>query len=211
MFMKEVVTAVTKAMQETFDADYPEADFQDLHVSIEYPDDRAQYPCIWVDFDLSQSIRTVGIGHTEWAEGDTPGTKRQVKRWRFSGRAMYTVAALTNLERARLMDEVIRVLAFGKAEPGRSAYRDAIEDNPYIAMSGKFDEINVGGMSNAPGTPWGTDDMIYEVTLSLDIIGEFVSDPNADGGALELVPLSAVTITEYLDTDGVPEDQDPWL
>ena len=42
----------------------------------------------------------------------------------------------------------------------------------------------------APGTPWGTMEVIYERGLALQVIGEFVSDPNT----YELVNLSEIVV-----------------
>lgn len=197
MFMTHLKTSLVKAATAVFDADYPEPQFQTLHVSIEYPIDRQNYPGIWVDFDITQPLRIAGIGHREEVEDTTTGNFREVMRWRFAGIATFTLVALSSFERDRLFDEMVKVIAFAEIDDERAAFRVAIEENPYVASSGKFDEIPVGGFTTAPGTPWGTDDFIYEATIRLEMIGEFVSNPST----AELVPLSEIKTYVFEEND----------
>lgn len=204
MFVAEAVTMLVKGFRDTFHAGYPEPDFRELHVSHEYPIERQDYPGVWVDMNIT-SLRTAGLDHREqlWveaSEGFAAGY-REVQRYRFTGMVQYTVATLTSLERARLFDEAVKVLAFSGIDPTRSTFRSAIEDNPLIALSMDFDDIATGGFAATPGTPWGTNDIIYEATLSQDIAGEFVSDPAGDA----LVPLAGVEVLPYREGEPVPE------
>ena len=174
MYLAETKTILTEAMRRAFDGAHPVPDFRDIHISIEFPIERQNYPGIWVDFEPSGPLRTAGIGHAEYAvvEG---GLEVRHRRWRFQGYASYTVAALSSLERDRLLDEVARVFAASDASLQGVAYRDFIEANPLIAMNIDFDEIEQRGYSSAPGTPWGTDDAVYEGTLAMEVVGEFVT------------------------------------
>ncbi len=126
---------------------------------------------------------------------DDDGDLRVGTRFKFEGTASFTIVALTSLERDRFYDEVIRVLAFGNENPYTNQFRQVLEDNDLIAVNAKFDEISVGGNASAPGTPWGTDEIIYETTVSLDLVGEFVADPVAQA----LVLLSAIIVTPVVD------------
>ena len=207
MYMTSVKTMITEAMSRVFDADYPEQDFRDVLVSLEFPAEPTQYPSIWVDFEPTGDLEVAGIGHIEYAEADdnfVPFT-----RWRFSGFATYTVVALNSLEHARLYDEVVRVLAMGTERAPTAEYRAYIEDNEFIAANGNFDQIRQSGWAATNGTPWGSDETIYEGTLSIGITGEFVSR----GPDQALVPLSSVVVYPYAEnepdpTEGSPEP--PW-
>ncbi len=103
MFVGELMTVITKAMKNTFDADYPESDFHNLWVSPEYPYEPQHMPALWVDFSTTTPLSIAGIDHREYII-DGNGQTREVRRWRFAGEVSYTVLALSSLERARLVD-----------------------------------------------------------------------------------------------------------
>lgn len=199
-FIVPLKTVLTTAVRDTFDADYPREQFRGLHVSIEFPDDEQHYPGIWVDFSPQGELERAGIGHTEYSVSPT-GAGRAFSRWRFQGYASYTVAAMTSWERDLLMDLVIAMVAFGSETDQTSEFRTQIETNDLIAMNIDFDQVQVTGWASTPGTPWGTDEIIYEGTVQLEVIGEFVSDQTTG----TLIPISQVNIV------GVREGEpDPW-
>lgn len=195
MYLTSLKTLLVDAVKETFDEEYPEADFRDLEVSIEYPMKETDYPGIWVDFAPVGQLQIAGVGHIEYAEID--GQMAQVSRWRYQGRAQFTLVAMTSLERDRLFDEFIKVLAFGRENPAASQFRAKIENNEWIACNFDFDEIETGGFAATQGTPWGTDQVVYEGTISMECFGEFVGDWSTD----TLVPLARVTFDEPVQLD----------
>jgi hypothetical protein len=178
------------AWRQTFDEIYPVEAFRGLHVDIEYPIEPQNYPGIWVDYDDTAPLQTAGVDHSEITITGTSGseTLNRYRRWKFGGYASFTAAALTSLERDTLYDEMVRVLAFGGQAESTERFREFVESNPLIAANFDFDQIEVKGNAAIPGTPWGTDEIIYERTLSVEVIGEFVSD--AETGLL--VALSSV-------------------
>lgn len=183
-YLRTLKTGLVVALRETFDATYPEETLRDLHVSIEYPVDQQDYPSIWVDYDDS-SLQTAGIDHIEIADDGT-----RTLRWRFQGYATYTIAALSSLERDRIYDELVKVIAFSRSSESAGAFRQYIENNDLIALNFDFDQIEPHGSNASPGTPWQTDEMIYERTIAMQVLGEF--NTNIDTGTL--VPLSKIVI-----------------
>lgn len=174
-------------MRATFDADYPEQDFRDINIDIEYPMTQSSYPGLWVTYEDTDELTVAGVGHREFIE-PAPGAFQEVSRWKFGGTVTVTCVALTSLERDRLFDEVVRTFAFGRENQAVSAFRDKVESNDLIAMNVNFDNLRPSGESAAMGTPWQTDDVIYEKSLSMDLIGEFIGDPSTQS----MVPLSNV-------------------
>ena len=150
MFVAQLLTTLTKGMEKTFDISYPEEDFRDLHISIEFPVKSQEYPSVWVTFETTTELENVGIGHVEYTTDEDAGEWTQVYRWRFGGLVNYTVAVLTSFERARLADELIKVLAFGTSNEFRGRFRDYIESNPYIAVNFNFDQIALSGWAETP-------------------------------------------------------------
>jgi hypothetical protein len=208
VFIAPLKTVLTEAMKMTFDEDYPEADFRSINVSIEYPDNPQMYPGIWVDFDPTGELEIVGVAHQEQSEPSAEGAVRKFTRWRFQGYATYTIVALTSFERDRLFDEVVKVMAFGTEEAQTSEFRSYIESNEFIAVNFDFDQIGIRGFTATPGTPWETDEVIYEVTVAMECLGEFVSD----GVNKTLVPLSAITTYPYAanEPDPHPDSEGGW-
>jgi hypothetical protein len=193
-------------MTDVFGDDYPVADFRSgkVHIDTEYPRREESYPGIWVDFEPVGELQTAGIGHVEFVTG-TDGLDHKVKRWTFTGYAVFTIVALSAFERARLVDEVIKVMAFGDMDSARNHFRDLIHDNDYLGMNFDFDQVGVTGKSEMQGTPWGSDDFVYEISVRMECVGEFVSDVQSEG----LVRLSAVHVYPYSTAEPDPGDAPP--
>lgn len=205
-YIRTLNTGVVAATQTMFGPDYPDPRLQSLHVSIEYPIKEQEYPSIWVTYD-DTALRNAGIGHYEVIDDGT-----YVLRWYFEGVVSWTVVAFTALERDRIYDEVVKNIAFNRiissGSDDVSSFRKMVETNPFIAMNFNFDEIEPQGANAAPGTPWQSDEIIYERTLGLEVRGEFTVDLNTG----DLVPLSKIQIQGRLDgsTEQEPQGELDW-
>lgn len=200
MYLTHTKAILVKAMRETFDGDYVEEDFRNLNVSSEFPAREQSIPAIWVNFDPVGPLRPVGLGHEEESPGPTTGVVRET-RWSFAGNAIYTVVAMTSLERDRLFDQVVATIAFGNYEASRSDFRTTIEQDPLMKIGMSFDKIDQRGLAASPGTPWGTSDMMYEASLSMSLIGEFLSGTSET----ELFSISSVELLPWRP----PQESDP--
>lgn len=205
MYIAPLKTLLVEAIQGTFDSVYPVAKFRNMHASLEYPVEPHDYPSLWIDYDDSQPLLRAGIAHVETVSPVDGTTVTPFTRWRFQGYASITVVALTSLERDELFDEVVRVVAFGNEDSVVGRFKDTIANNDLIAANLQTDKIDVRGSAAAPGTPWGTDEMMYERSLNLEIIGEFVPDP-ATG---TLVPLSRIAVIPQEFLPGQPGNPFP--
>ena len=190
MFMVPLLTLLVESLRRTFDADYPDERFRGLWVSLEYPIARANYPGIWVDFQPTTDVQAAGIGHLEYTAPTTDGTVRAFTRWRYAGMVQLTCVTLTSLERATLVDEVVKTVAFGLEDPGRAEFTRHLDANDLVACTLQRDKLDLTTKGEAQGTPWGTDEILYEQTVTIDCMGEFVSD-GSNGG---LIPLTAVAV-----------------
>lgn len=202
IYLVALKTEIVKALRATFVDTYPEADFRGLWTSIEYPVAQASYPGIWVNYEDTEEVTIAGIAHTELVLG-SDNEMHPVTRSRFGGVISLTCVAMSSLERDRLYDELVRTLMFARKEEGVSPFRTSIEQNDLVAMNIDFDKVQPGGDNAAPGTPWGTDDWIYERSVSVNVIGEFISS-YALGG---LVNLSKIIVQGYV--EGTPEPAFP--
>lgn len=206
MYLTVLKAAITEALRATFNGTYPEADFRNIKIDIEYPMDQAAYPGLWIQYEDTANLVVAGIGHKEYLQDPVTHNFTEVTRWRFTGTVTVTCVALTTLEKDRLYDEVVRVFAFGRENQSVSAFRDLVEQNDLVALNINFDDLKPSGDTPSPA-PWGTEDLIYEKSLSMDLIGEFVGDPSTNA----LVPLKNIVWKGYVDGDPVPPfpDEDP--
>lgn len=187
-YMRTIKTTAVQAVQQSFAVLYPAPDpeggSKKPFVSVEYPVEEAEYPAIWVDFEPAE-LRTVGIAYTE---SDANGTA--YARWRFAGHVSFTMVALSSNERDLMYDQLVSLTAFAAQSEFPSVFRQVVENAPLVAAVWSFDSVENNSPSAAPGTPWGTVDMIYERGFAIQVIGEFVTDPYT----AEIVPLSAIQV-----------------
>lgn len=207
MYTVPLKTVLVEAVKKTFDREYLVDEFRDLHASLEFPLKEQEYPGIWVDFIPVGSLRVAGIGHREYAPSEDGRGARAFTRWRFQGEASFSIAALTSLERDRLLDEFIRVLAFGRESPSTSDFRTHLHENGLVAVDFDWDEISVRGNSSSLGTPWQSDDMIYEVEVAMECFGEFI----ADNQSQTLLPFDRIEVTAIAEGEEDPTDPEGWI
>lgn len=204
MYISPLKTLLAEALAETFDLAYPVPEFRKVHVGLEYPVEAQHYPSIWVDYDDTQPLVRAGVAHLETAHPVTGVHMAPFTRWRFQGYVSLTTVALTSLERDRLFDEVVRVVAFGNEDATIGRFKSRIASNDLIAATLQTDRIEARGSAAAPGTPWGTDELMYERSLNLELIGEFVPNPSTG----MLVPLSKIVAVPEQVLPGDPGDWD---
>lgn len=215
MYLSRLKAAVVEALRDTFTPTYPNPLFQKaggIFIDIEYPTAQANYPGIWVQYEDTGELSVAGINHIESAtvpaQGSTPAQYQQWTRWRFFGTITLTIVALSSRERDELYDEVVRMYAFAKQNPELSPFRTHIEQNDFVAVNANFDDLRPFGDNAAQGTPWGSDDLIYERSISLNLQGEFTGDVET----MDLVPLSKVEVQDYVEGEPMPTwpDQTPF-
>ena len=208
MYLTLLKSLVVESLQTVFSSDWPNPNFADLVVSIEYPLDRQSYPGIWVNYDDNDSVEIAGIDQREYVV-DTDGNQHEVTRWVFAGTVTMTVVALSSLERDNLYDELVRIFAFSRVERAVPEFRSLMETNDLLAIGVNWDQLFPHGDAAAPGTPWGTEDeVIYEKSVSFDLQGEFVSDWTTN----TVVPLREIVVVGTpVDATGDPLELDPFI
>jgi hypothetical protein len=196
-YLREIKTTAVAALQQAFIIAYPETDpnggNQPVYVSIEYPVNPAAIPAVWVEYEASD-LRTVGVAYTE---PDTTGSP--MARWRFQGHLSFTIAAMSSNERDLIYDELVAMIAFASQSQGPSTFRQVVEASTLVATTWSYDIVEARGEAAAPGTPWGTDEVIYERGIAIQVVGEFVSEPQT----MQLVNLSDIQVVATL--EGYPD------
>lgn len=195
MFVANTLTVWSEALKALFD-DHPFDEIEDLPVNTDYPMREVDYPGIWLNFAMQGDVKNVGIGHVERTERED-GDFDTVLRWHFGGMIEITIGAMSNLERARLLDRITSDIAISRMDENpEGVLREKVERNDLLGMTVTWESFTISGFGSEPGTPWGTDDVIYEATVTLMLIGEVVLDPSTG----VLVPLSKVVF--------VPQSED---
>lgn len=163
----------------------------EVTVDMEYPIEKEHYPGIWVQFSFNEIVQA-GIGHEPLirnvvaeATETTPEEVNwePVREFQFKGRVTLTIVALSSLERDRLADAVITMLAFSRAPndvitdqtQDTGQFRQLISslaENPYVSMTINHDQVIPGGQAMTTGVPWDEEIPGYEDTYSFDILGQ---------------------------------------
>lgn len=196
MFVADVLTTWVEAFKALFDEEYPVEELRGIPVHTDYPLSQTDYPGLWVNYSMQGEMKNVGIGHEEFIR-DASGWRR-VYRWHFGGLVEVTIGAMGNLERALLIDEITKAIAISRIDENpEGVLRETVERSDLVGQIVTWESINLGAFGEAQGTPWGTDDVIYEATLSLVTSGEVVLDPQTSA----LVPLSSVITKALLEGD----------
>lgn len=186
-------------------------------IDMEYPIQKESYPGIWVQFSFNE-ITQAGIGHeplsrTVLAEAteDTPEVVNwePVREFQFKGRVTLTIVALTSLERDRLADSVVTMLAFSRppnmvltspTEDTRQfrQFITSLAENPYVSISVNHDQIIPGGQAMTTGVPWDEEIPGYEDSYSFDILGQTNIVFRNDGTySLRNVAETPVMVSQY--------------
>lgn len=181
--IQSVKTAVVLSVRDALTGTNAADKSQKVNVSLEYPLEELGYPSVWVQFSVTKLNRS-GIGHEIQVRDPDTNEWSFVQEWTFMGRVTLTVLALKNLDRDRLSDSLVAVLAFARppellltnpqadAKQHRSLIT-ALDENPYVAMTLQLDTLIPGGQQATPGTPWADDIMTYQDSWSFDIVGQF--------------------------------------
>ena len=197
-FLREIKTTAVDAIQAAFTITYPETDpeggSQPVYCSLDYPVLPTQYPAVWVNYEAAE-LRTAGIAYTE-----TDSANNLLTRWRFTGHVSFTIASLASNETDLIYDQLVSMVAFSAQSQVPSPFRSYVEGNNLIATNWSYDTIEPRGENAAPGTPWGTDDVIYERGMALQVLGEFVTDPVT----LQLVNLREIKVVAT--QEGFPDE-----
>ncbi|WP_428957946.1 hypothetical protein [Streptomyces sp. cg35] len=195
MYLSRVKALAIEAMHAAFDDQYPVPEFRGLHCSLEYPVKAVQLPEVWVRYSDTSPLRQSGVAHVENTDQASGAKVTPYTRWRFEGSWEFVIVALTSLERDRVYDELVATIAWSGFDSVRGRFRQCLETNDLIDLTLRTDEIESTGESAEPGTPWGTDEVVYERTLNVDMIGDFVPDPETG----VIVPLSKIQVVANAD------------
>src|SRR4051812_5611742 len=106
-FKTFVKRAIVTALRSVFTDAYPNTEFRNLPVLLEYPQAKIKYPLMIVKFN-DGDIMNAGVGHEEWAF-DVNGQYRKYFHYRFEGSLEFHLYTLSSLSQDLLSDSLIDV------------------------------------------------------------------------------------------------------
>jgi len=203
---------VTRALRDVFTSTYPDSDFQNLNIVVDYPLSEAEYPAIICRY-REGPIPNAGVGHAEYFPAPD-GSIRKWKHRRFEGTMEFLVSTLSPLDRDVLSDALVEILSFGDL--------DSLLNNFFVRVYGELgvevgtlgllhqislntDRIDPTGES-ATIAPWQPEDvMVYTNGYTLQCNGGFYNSyrPSASLGYIQ----NAI-IEPYIDLTLI-DDEDP--
>lgn len=196
MFTTAVKTTIVEALVAGFSAlnpnynpnltqqfNYPIDNGLDLtpnSITIEYPLEQVQWPCILVQFrpskiqwsGINPDIYTVSPSGTTISGVTYSGTNVNRTGY-FEGAIDLQIMAMHSEERDRLYDSVANLILMGQGSPASTAFTQSITNNTLVGMTLLLDSFNPLGDSITVGTPWSPEELTYEASVRIRCIGDF--------------------------------------
>lgn len=172
MFKLAAKVAIVEALRELYDSNYS-LDVKPKTVDIEYAEREEQWPFVYVEFNPTE-IRWMGIDPDRYIpSGVASEPWTRIRKGHFSGTFTFTVLTLTSEERDRMWDQLVQLFLMGRLHEQTNDFFEKIESHDLIAMTIMEGTVDPVGTSVNPGTPWGTEQLTYEASLSVNAIGQF--------------------------------------
>ena len=200
-YKTEVKSAVVTKLRDSISGTFPStaAGFEGVSVGIDYPMVEGMYPYVMLEFQ-EKSLRAIGLGHGETYEIDPDGElATHFRRWKFTGSFVFSFYALRAKERDLLTDAFVKSVGFDEG------FRNDLAENEYVGIMVNTQEILGGGETSGVGTPWGTDEMVYVTSYTLDVEGEFFTDIKAS------VIIKRIEIYSRLEGEPDTHSQGTWI
>ena len=189
---------ITQALRDAV-ASWPDEKLRgNINIVNEWPIKEIKYPMIIVSFQ-EETIRNIGIAHQE-LEFDINEVPFVLLHWFFSGSLRFEILAQTPVDRDYIAVGLLNAIAFGKEIAEFQTFWNELYDNDFVALQINTAYITPGGDSIS-ATPWqNTDENIFTTSYSVNLIGEFFSNPSTGG----LVEISTVITYPYKADQPIP-------
>lgn len=170
-YKRAIKSIVTYALRDVFDSSFEgESAFASLSISLEYPYQPVDFPCVFISYDESK-LESAGANR----EYESSGTSGRYQRWKYEGTVSLNILALTNYERDYLSDSLLGVLAFAKMRGDTSHFEEVLASSNYVRMSAALGKLTTLGEAVEP-LPWEAPGYLYVTGYKFPVYGEFLSD-----------------------------------
>ena len=184
---------VVNALRAVFGSTYPDNTLAGkIHIASEYPGTEVRYPLIVMRFNPSE-VKNIGVGHYEI---DPSFPDKEVLHWRFSGTIMFTVYALTPLDRDKVMAGLTNLFAFGRDIPAFAGFQNQIRNQKFVTLVIMSDSFTEGtDMAMPPAWNPTSNELLFSNSMTFQVFGEFFTAPSTG----DLVEIDEVDIYPTLD------------
>jgi hypothetical protein len=197
-FFVDIKTTIVKGLIAAFDdIDYPDPQIKGINISMEYPMEQNQYPHIWVQFSITKS-QQMGLGHVIYEDGILK------QQFIFYGTVTLHIVALSSLARDIIASQLFQMLAFRDLNPIAAKFNDYLKQDQFTHMTFDRDTLQPQGQSVNVGTPWGSDELVYDDGYSFQVVGQIDSTFNITPEFLKKIVLdstdllsNSTTVTEF--------------
>jgi hypothetical protein len=227
MFTTAVKTTVVEALVAGFSAlnpgynpnltnqfNYPINNGLDLtpnSITIEYPLEQVQWPCIMVQFRPNK-VQWSGLNPDTYytstsgitISGVTYSGMNVSRSGYFEGNIDLQIMATHSEERDRLYDSVTNLILMGQGSPANTAFTQNINNNTLVGITMMLASLTNLGDSVTAGTPWSPEELTYEASIRIPCIGDFYeSKYDYPVPIITKVTYSGTAIPNYFTTSGV--------
>ena len=143
------------------------------NVEMEYPLEESKYPGVWIGFSFTK-MQLASLDPEHYEEQPN-GSKLHYSLGSFEGVVSLTILSLSSLERDRISDALVQTILFGRRHEVAATFYDDLENNDYVNISVQNGTVRPSGQNTTFGTPWGTEDTVYEDAYNFSIMGQFAS------------------------------------
>lgn len=171
-YKRYVKRVVIDALRSVFTNVYPDPQFRNLNIALEYPLKRELFPAIVVNFDESRVLNT-GVGHVEFSS-----INQKFFHYMFEGALELRILTLTPLDRDVLSDSIVELIAFGRLQSLTREFFEAIysDDNNGGQIMFNSDVLTPLG-ENVSLNNWGEEDQpVYQTGYRVELNGAFYSN-----------------------------------
>ena len=149
-------------------------------ITIEYPLEQVQWPCIMVQFRPNK-VQWSGINPDTYTvsssgtviNGVTYPAIASTRTCYFEGNIDLQIMAMHSEERDRIYDSVTNLILMGEGSIANSAFANSIGNNTLVAITPMLDHTVPLGDSVTAGTPWSPEELTYEASIRIPCIGDF--------------------------------------
>lgn len=212
--------AFCQAIDEYFQNVSTTSKLYDVKVSAEYPETRDAVPALWVSFS-ERSLEPVGLSDVEqtvYYTEDEDGNKTPIPlgtdigafvRWKFQLNCIVTIVALSSVDRDKCSDLFVEAVMLSSIE-GESSLSQRLELNSQVIAHPLWKLMSPVGESMGQGTPWDSNQMIYESAYQVPVVGEIVTVP-ADVFSGQIVSVEVMPYLEGNEPQDAPGEEGGWV
>jgi hypothetical protein len=184
--------SVVEALEAVFEV-HPDNLLKDTKIRLQNSFYEVDFPTLVINYQESE-IYDAGIGHYERKQDESGAWYKQYRKL-YKGNLVFTISALSSLDRDLISDAFVETVMMSKVRPYTNFFLTRIYDQKEfermknipigsLGMAHYYNLINLMNQSISPGgesavpAPWGAEDvLVYQTSYSIPTFGEVISLP----------------------------------